>query len=120
LKIDALFVSINTFSCGANRLNGEKMYDAAPATWTTRNASSGVDVISTLSIKITKFEYQQVVQDSGIGKIIFTLSLPRELTRNMAITFIGDFSSMLVQNNLPRCLATFGTSLGANWDTYFW
>merc|ERR1712151_711102 len=42
--------------------------------------------------------------------------LPREPARNMALTLVGDFAGMLIPNNLPRCSATFGTSLGKNWD----
>jgi hypothetical protein len=106
----------------AIRFNTEKIYDAAaqiantPITWTT-GQSSGIDVIGTQSAKISEVNYYQVIQDSGLGKVVFTTTLPREPTRNMALTFVGDFSGMLIPNNLPRCSATFGTSLGANWDS---
>ena len=106
----------------AIRFNTESIYSVAsqiantPITWTT-GQSNGIDVIGTQSPKITKVDYFQVVQDSGLGKVIFTVTLPREPTRNMALTLVGDFSGMLIPNNIPRCSATFGTSLGANWDT---
>ena len=106
----------------AIRFNTEKIYDVAsqivntPITWTT-GQSNGIDVIGTQSAKISSVDYYQVVQDSGIGKIVFTIILPREPTRNMALTLVGDFSAMLIPNNLPRCSATFGTMLGANWDS---
>jgi len=101
--------------------NTQKLYDAAtqitstPISWTT-GQSSGTDVIGTQSAKITKVDYSQVVQDTGIGKVTFTITLPREPTRNMAMTLVGDFSGMLIQNNTPRCVVSFGNSLGANWD----
>jgi hypothetical protein len=106
----------------AVRFNTDKVYDAATQiastgiTWTT-GQSSGIDVIGTQSAKISKVEYYQVVQDSGIGKVVFLVNLPREPVRNMALTFVGDFSAMLIPNNLPRCSATFGTKLGSSWDS---
>jgi hypothetical protein len=104
------------------RFNYERIYDAAsqisstPITWST-GQSGGIDVIGTQSAKITKVDYTQVTQESGLGKVIFTILLPREPVRNMALTFVGDFSTMMIPNNLPRCTATFGSSLGANWDS---
>jgi hypothetical protein len=104
------------------RFNTEKIYDAAtqisstPITWTT-GQSSGIDVIGTQSAKISKVDYYQVVQDSGLGKVVFTVTLPREPVRNMALTLVGDFSAMLIPNNLPRCTATFGNTFGASWDS---
>jgi len=106
----------------AIRFNTEKIYDAAtqitntPITWST-GQSSGIDIIGTQSAKISKVDYYQVIQDSGLGKIVFTVSLPREPTRNMALTLVGDFSGLLIPNNIPRCSVTFGTMLGANWDS---
>ena len=123
-SLSSLYVSIpaapNTDQ--STRFNTEKLYDAAtqisttPISWST-GQSTGTDVIGTQFGKINKVEYQQVIQDSGIGKIIITLTLPREPTRNMAVSITGDLSGMLIQNNTPRCVATFGNVLGANWDS---
>jgi hypothetical protein len=122
-SLNSLFVSIPAApdETQTTRFNTERIYDAAtqilntPISWTT-GQSSGTDVIGTQSARISKVEYSQIIQDFGIGKVSFTITLPREPTRNMALTMIGDFSGMLIQNNAPRCVVTFGNSLGANWD----
>jgi len=122
-SVASLYVSVpnSPLADQSTKFNTEKLYDAAsqisstPITWVT-GQSSGTDVIGTQSAKISKVEYSQVVQDSGIGKVTFTITLPREPTRNMAMTLVGDFSGMLIQNNSPRCVVSFGNSLGANWD----
>ena len=122
-SLSSLYVSVPAApnSDQSTRFNTEKLYDAStqiastPISWTT-GQSSGTDVIGTQSAKISKVEYSQVVQELGIGKVAFTITLPREPTRNMALTMVGDFSGMLIQNNSPRCVVSFGNSLGSNWD----
>jgi len=123
LSLSSLYVSVPNApnSDQSTKFNTEKIYDAAnqisltPMSWAI-GQSSATDVIGTQSAKISKVEYSQVIQDSGIGKVTFTITLPREPTRNMALTLVGDFSGMLIQNNSPRCVVSFGNSLGSNWD----
>lgn len=119
LSLATLNVSVPASPSTGTRFNTEILYDAVPATntisWTT-GQNNGTDILTSTSAKITKVEYSQVIQDSGIGKITYTITLAREPARNMAISISGDFAAMAIQNVTPRCLATFGNTLGANWE----
>ena len=101
------------------------MYSAAaqiggttnPYSFVTSNASA-TDVIGTKNASITAINYSQVNQESGIGKVTFTITLPREPTRDMKLTVQGDLSGMYVSGNVPRCYASFTNSgaFGSSWD----
>lgn len=68
--------------------------------------------------RITAVTYSQVNQDSGIGKVTFTVNLPREPVRNMRLTINGDLSAMQVGSVVPRCVAAMARdSYGSNWNT---
>jgi len=57
-------------------------------------------------------------QISGIGKINFSINLPRGAVRNMKLSIIRDFSDLVVGNITPRCHAQFLNlnSQGYNWN----
>jgi len=88
-----------------------------PFSFVTANASA-TDVIGTKAASISSIVYSQVNQEGGIGKVTFTVNLPREPTRDMKLSLIGDLSGMYIAGNIPRCHASFGKDslFGANWD----
>lgn len=122
--VTAVVNSDNTLS-GLSTYLTSTVYSAASQIGTTPNPfsfvtnnSALVDVIGTKSASITNIAYSQVNQESGIGKVTFTVTLPREPTRDMKLSIQGDLSGMLVQGTNPRCSVSFGSTLvfGSNWD----
>src|SRR5690606_9921377 len=85
----------------------------------TNSNSETIPNIAGTSFKanISAVTYSQVFQESGYGKAIITVNLPREPVRDMKITISGDFGNMLIAGNLPRCLVTFTTAFGGSWDS---
>jgi len=81
------------------------------STWETSHLLKN-DIISFIPATITTIKYTHVLQDSGIGKVNFTITLPRELTRNMAITIYADLSAYYIPNSSPKCKVAFGYGLG--------
>lgn len=55
---------------------------------------------------ISNIEYDHVNQESGIGRGIFYISLPRKLMRNASIIISGDFTNILIENVTPKCIVT--------------
>jgi hypothetical protein len=122
--VTAVVNSDNTLS-GLSTYLTSTIYSAASQIGTTPNPfsfvtnnSALVDVIGTKSASITNIAYAQVNQEGGIGKVTFTVTLPREPTRDMKLSIQGDLSGMLVQGASPRCSVSFGSTLvfGSNWD----
>lgn len=68
---------------------------------------------------ISNAVYSQSNQTGSIGKLALIVSLPRQPTRDMKLTIEGDLSGLWIPGSFipPRCLATFGSSLGGNWDS---
>jgi len=85
-----------------------------PFSFTSSNTSA--TVVSSASI--TAVTFSQTKQEAGIGKVTFTVTLPREATRDMKLTVSGDMKALLIPGNTPRCQATFGSNsvYGSNWD----
>jgi hypothetical protein len=82
--------------------------------------SEGSEMLESEGALVTKITYQHLEQEGGIGKIIFTITLPRQPLRNMRMTIQGDFSYLVVQGIIPRCLVTFSTEKNkfgsSGWD----
>jgi hypothetical protein len=81
--------------------------------------STTADVLTTKNAAITSATYSQTSQESGLGKVTFIISLPREPIRNMKLTISSsDLSGLLIPNNIPRCLASFVNNnvYGSSWD----
>jgi hypothetical protein len=81
--------------------------------------STTADVLTTKNAAITSATYSQTSQESGLGKVTFTIALPREPIRNMKLTISSsDLSGLLIPNNIPRCLASFVNNnvYGSSWD----
>jgi hypothetical protein len=85
---------------------------------TNANSSSNPYYSNTnFSATVLNVDYSQIFQEGGYGKAIITISLPREPVRDGKIIFSGDFSNMLIPGNIPRCIASFTSKLGASWDS---
>lgn len=86
----------------------------------TKMSEAGSELLENEAGLVTKITYEHLEQDGGIGKIIFTITLPRQPLRNMRMTFQGDFSFLVVPGVIPRCLVTFSTEKNkfgsAGWD----
>jgi len=88
--------------------------------FTTGN-SALTDIIGTKYPTVSGISYSQTNQEAGIGKVTFTVSLPREPVRNSKISFLGDFSGFVIPSNVPRCYASFSsTTFGSSWDNGDW
>jgi len=110
--LSSTYLSTSMFSA-SSQISGS----TNPFSFTTSH-SSATDVIGTKNASITAITYSQVNQESGIGKVTLSITLPREPTRDMKLTIQGDLSGMYVNGNVPRCLASFTNSgtFGSNWD----
>jgi hypothetical protein len=78
------------------------------------------DILTTKNAAITSVTYTQGTQDAALGKITFTIGLPREPVRNMKVTISSsDLASLLIPNITPRCVASFVNNnvYGSSWDT---
>ena len=101
------------------------LYDSAtqisrnpnPFSFTTNN-SQLPNILTNGVVTISTVEYTQNSQINGMGKVILTVNLPRQPTRDMTLTISGNINAFLLQNITPRCLASFSTDgeLGSNWD----
>ena len=82
------------------------------------NSNSIPDIIGSKYAYISDVSYSHVSSEGGIGKILFTIQLPREPTRDMMVSIIGDFTGLLVpgKGNNPRCVASFNEQFGSSWD----
>jgi len=113
IVLNSLNISVPPYPASFADYYTDKIFteqNPARFTWKTSH-SSAQDVISFNSVTISNLEYTHVLQDSGIGKVNFTLTLPREPTRNMIITFYADLSAMYLPNSVPRCTVAFGYGL---------
>ena len=63
--------------------------------------------LSTIIPKINSIRYSHVFQDSGLGQMIMTINLNRELPRDLKITIYGDFSKLVVPGVNTNCRVTF-------------
>jgi len=76
------------------------------------------DIIGTKYASIKEVSYHHTSSEEGIGKISFTISLPRELARDMKISIMGDMNGLLVPGagNFPRCVASVSNAnYGMDW-----
>jgi hypothetical protein len=93
--------------------SGSNSYFSLATTTTT------ADILTTKNAAITSATYSQTSQEAGIGKVTFTIALPREPIRNMKLTISStDLAGLLIPGNTPRCLASFvnNTPFGTTWD----
>jgi hypothetical protein len=90
-----------------------------PYSFATGSAATTVtsNTTATFLASITAITYTHVTQENGYGKVHFTVTLPREVTRDTKYVFSGDFSALLIPNNTPRCAVTFTTKYGSSWDS---
>lgn len=114
-------VSINlpvTNTSGAVSTSGIWSSTLSSTSWSTSSSTAVGDLqATTFSAKISSFSYLNINQDTGIGRAVVSVTLPRELPRNAKITITGDFTSLAIPNYLPRCVVTTGTSFGQSWDS---
>jgi hypothetical protein len=120
-NLDVTFPTDNN-STVLNYLDPE-VYDAGkqigavagnPFTLDTKQGTA-VDPL-TLSAKVTSIAYSEPVQRGNIGKITFTVTLPRDPVRNMKLQILGNMQELLISSMPPRCFAQFGND-GTNADT---
>jgi hypothetical protein len=121
VNITSLSVSFppNPSLVGYSFNNGSPIYtnavitptNAIPITTTSTNA-----LITTLSAQLASVTYSQVNQLSGMGKAMFTITLPRIATRNSIFSISGTFTGMAITGVTPRCVATFSNASFGNFD----
>ncbi len=112
VKIDSIFITLPSASLSDNKYNIHQIYDNRNQVnqkifSLETNQSTAIDIISSKSAEINYITYSHVAQDKGIGKAIFSITLPREPVRNSYIIISGDFISMLIPNTNPSCKVTF-------------
>lgn len=61
---------------------------------------------------ITSINYYHVNQEYGIGKVVFTIKLPRQLIRNSVIKINGKFKELIIPNSKQYC--QIGSSINSN------
>jgi len=126
LALDSLVVSFPTDSnltalstqLTTDLFNASALIASTPNPFSFITGNSALPDFATANkAAITAITYSQVNQEQGIGKVMFTVSMQREVVRNMKLSITGDLAAMVVTGNLPRCHASFGNgAYGASWD----
>ena len=85
-------------------------------TWNTFNQSNAAININGAKIIET---FYNIAQESAFTKVTFKIDLNREVTRDTKIIINGDFSAMVINNSIPRCVAstTNSSELFGYWGT---
>ena len=81
-------------------------------TWNNEN-SNQVDLVGggagkKSSPQITSIQYLNYFQQGAYTKALLTISLPREVVRNMKISIFGDLTKNFIPLIKPKCSASFG------------
>jgi hypothetical protein len=82
------------------------------------NQSNGSDILSKSNANIASITYSISNQESGIGKVVINVFLPRDPVRDMKLSINGDLSALFIPGLTPRCIASFSKDsiFGTNSD----